>query len=51
MKIDMVEIKRVAEAELKAERIREAIEAYKTKLKSQKWHHRLFPWRIVFIRR
>lgn len=50
-KDDIDSIRRVAEAELKAERIREAIDKCKEQLRKTKWYHRLFPFRIVFIRR
>lgn len=48
---DVELMKKVAEAELKHEMMREAIDAYKKKLKASKWYHKLFPYRIVFIRR
>jgi len=51
MDIDFKEIKEQAEAELKAEELRAAVDAYKIKLKSKKWYHCLFPYKIVFIRR
>lgn len=51
MNTNIEEIRKVAKAELEAERLREAIDAYKKKLKEKKWFHRLFPYRIVFIKK
>lgn len=50
-KDDLINIRKVAEAELKAERIREAIEKCKTEMKKAKWWTRVFPYKIVLIRR
>lgn len=48
---DIAAIRKVAEAELKAERMREAIDKCKEQLKKGKWYNRLFPWKVVIIRR
>lgn len=50
-KDEIASIRKVAEAELKAERLREAIDKCKEQLRKGKWYNRLFPYRIVFIRR
>jgi hypothetical protein len=36
-----------AEAELRAERQREAIDAIKDRLRARRWYHSLFPWRVT----
>ena len=45
-------IKRQAQIEFEHEQYRAAVEAYKVKLRTKRsvWD-RLFPWRIVFVRR
>lgn len=48
---NIANIRAIAEAELKQEQQREAIEQMKEKLRQEKWFHRLFPWKVVIIRR
>lgn len=50
-KEEIAQIRSVAEAELKAERIREAIDKCKEELRKGTWLNRLFPWKVVIIRR
>lgn len=50
-KDDIKSIRMAVEAELKAEQRREAIEKMKAELRKVKWYNRLFPWRVVIIRR
>lgn len=45
------EIRKQAEKELEEEQYREAVDKYKERLKAKKWYHKLFPYRIVFIKR
>jgi hypothetical protein len=44
-------IREQALKEIEEENARAAIDAYKAKLREQKWYHKIFPWRIVFIRK
>jgi hypothetical protein len=48
---DIANIRAIAEAELKHELLREAVEKMKVELRQRKWFHRIFPWKIVIIRR
>lgn len=48
---NIANIRAMAEAELKQELMREAIDKMKESLRRGKWYHRLFPWRVVFLRR
>ena len=44
-------IKKQAQEELKQEAFREAVGAYKQKLKRRKWWHKLIPYRVIILRR
>lgn len=44
-------IRAIAEAELKTELHRKAVDDMKEKLRKEKWYHRLFPWKVSIIRR
>lgn len=49
--MDVAAIKAQAEKEIAEEKFRAAVEQYKEKLRKKKWWDRLFPWRIMFIRK
>lgn len=49
--LDVANIRAIAEAELKNEIFRNAVEEMKQKLRRVRWYHRLFPWRVVILRR
>lgn len=51
MGIDLELVKSKAYEEIQEENFRVAVEEYKKKLRTKKWWHALFPWKIVFIRR
>lgn len=43
-------IRQIAEAEIREEEFRKAVDACKKRLKERKWYHRLFPYKLVFVR-
>lgn len=49
--MDIEKIKELAQKEIQEEDFRLAINEYKIKLRKAKWWHRLFPFKIVVIRR
>ena len=49
--MNIEEIKKIAEKELEEEDLRIAIDKFKVKLRRPKWYHRLFPYRIVIIKK
>lgn len=49
--MNSVEIKLQAEKELQEENNRILIDKMKDKLKSKKWWHKIWPYKIVIIRR
>lgn len=50
--MDIEEVKKQAELEIKTEDFRAAVDKYKEKLRNRKglWN-RLFPWKIIIIRK
>lgn len=49
--MNLEEIKAKAESEIRAEEFRKAVDAYKEKLRAKKWWHKLFPYKIVILKR
>ena len=44
-------VRNKAKEEIEAEDFREAVDRYKVKLRSQRWWHRLLPFKIIIIKR
>lgn len=49
--MDLKKIRETALAEIEHETFRAAVEEYKRKLKEQSLWDKIFPWRIVFIKK
>jgi hypothetical protein len=49
--MNIEEVKRMALQELAQDELRKAIDQYKKKLRETKWYHKIFPWRIVIIKK
>jgi hypothetical protein len=48
---DIERIRHQATVEFEHELFRAAVDKYKEKLRKRSWFDRIFPWRIVFIRK
>lgn len=44
-------IREQALKEIHEEEFRRAVDEYKQKLRETKWYHRIFPWKIIILRR
>lgn len=49
--INIKEVELTARLELHEEKFRKAVDVAKERMRRERWWHRLFPWRIVIIRR
>ena len=49
--LDMSEVRQAARDEIKKEKFDEAVVKYKAKLKEQKLWDKLFPWRLIIVRK
>lgn len=49
--INIKEVEKQARLELYGEKFRKAVYVAKERMRRERWWHRLFPWRIVIIRR
>tara|TARA_R110002020_G_scaffold182855_1_gene378685 strand:+ start:625 stop:777 length:153 start_codon:yes stop_codon:yes gene_type:complete len=49
--MNLEEIKKQAESEVKNEEFRKAVDVYKKKMRAKKWWHKLVPFKIVILKR
>lgn len=49
--MDMEAVKLQAKKEIELENFQGAVKKYKEKLKSAKWYHKIFPWKVIIIKR